>query len=121
MPSHDDDVRFRHMLDYSREAILLAGDKTRGDLDTNRMLQLSVVRLVEIVGEAASRVSASARQRHPQIPWLQIAGMRNRLIHGYDFVDLDILWQTVKEDLPALVAVLEPLVAALPKDPKPQP
>jgi uncharacterized protein with HEPN domain len=110
MPSPEDDARLRHMLDYSREAILLAGKGTRRDLDTNRMLQLSLIRLVEIVGEAASRVSAGTRRQHPQIPWSQIAGMRNRLIHGYDFVDYDILWQTVQEDLPTLVAALEPLV-----------
>lgn len=116
MPGHEDGVRLRHMLDYSREAISLAGNFGRRDLDTNRMLQLSLVRLVEIVGEAASRMSPASRLRHPQIPWAQIAGMRNRLIHGYDFVDYDILWQTVKEDLPALIAALEPLVPALPPD-----
>ncbi|MGA2033755.1 MAG: HepT-like ribonuclease domain-containing protein [Thermoguttaceae bacterium] len=106
------------MFDYSREAVLLAGKRKRSDLDTDRMLQLSLVRLVEIVGEAASHVSDDTRQRYPQIPWLQIAGMRNRLIHGYDFVDYDILWQTVMEDLPALVVTLEPLVPALPQDPE---
>lgn len=84
------------------------------------MLQLSLVRLVEIVGEAAGRVSLSTRQRHPQIPWPQIAGMRNRLIHGYDFVDYDILWQTVSEDLPALVAALQPLIPG-PPAPEPEP
>jgi len=117
MPSRDDDVRLRHMLDYSREAILLARQWSRRDLATNRMLQLSLVRLVEIVGEAASRVSSETRQRHPQIPWPQISGMRNRLIHGYDFVDYDILWRTVTDDLPALVAAVEPLVSA---EPEPQ-
>jgi uncharacterized protein with HEPN domain len=114
MPSDDDNVRLRHMLDYSREAIHMAEGQRRGDLDTHRMLQLSLVRLVEIVGEAASRVSAPTRQQYPQIPWPQIAGMRNRLVHGYDFVDYDILWQTVSEDLPALVAALEPLVSGPP-------
>ncbi len=109
MSSQNDDIRLRHMLDYAREAILLAENRGRSDLDADRMLQLSLVRLVEIVGEAATRVSDSTRQRHPQIPWPQIAGMRNRLIHGYDFVDYDILWQTVTEDLPALVAALEPI------------
>ena len=83
------------MLDYSREAIALAERRSRSDLDADRMLQLSLVRLVEIVGEAATRVSPEARERLPHIPWPQIAGMRNRLIHGYDFVDYDILWQTV--------------------------
>jgi uncharacterized protein with HEPN domain len=120
MPGHEDNVRLRHMLDYTREAILLAQQWSRRDLATNRMLQLSLVRLVEIVGEAASRVSSETRQRYPQIPWPQISGMRNRLIHGYDFVDYDILWQTITEDLPALVAAVEPLVSAAPQPPEPQ-
>ena len=106
------------MLDYSREAILLVEKRCRSDLDSDRMLQLSLVRLVEIVGEAASRVSVDTRRRYPQVPWPQIAGMRNRLIHGYDFVDYDILWQTVREDLPALVAALERLMPPLPFDPR---
>jgi len=76
---------------------------------------------VEIVGEAASRVSVDTRQRYSQIPWPQIASMRNRLIHGYDFVDYDILWQTVTEDLPALVAALEPLVPTLRQDQESEP
>jgi uncharacterized protein with HEPN domain len=118
MPHPHDDIRIRHMLDYSREAVLLAEKRDRSDLEADRMLQLSLVRLVEIVGEAASRVSLDTRRRCPQIPWLQIAGMRNRLIHGYDFVDYDILWQTVTEDLRALVAALEPLVPSLPQDPE---
>jgi uncharacterized protein with HEPN domain len=121
MPSPHDDVRIRHMLDYSREAVRFAEQRGRLDLDADRMLQLGLVRLVEIVGEAASRVSADTRQRYPQIPWLQIAGMRNRLVHGYDFVDYDILWQTVTEDLPALVAALEPLLPALRHDRESEP
>lgn len=115
MPTPEDEVRLRHMLDYSREAIQLAGGRPRDDLDTNRMLQLSLVRLVEIVGEAAARVSPDTRRHFPQIPWLQIAGMRNRLIHGYDFVDYEILWRTVTEDLPALVRLIEPLLPPTPE------
>jgi uncharacterized protein with HEPN domain len=109
MPSPDD-ARLRHMLDYSREAVLLASQRKRADLEADRLLQLALVRLVEIVGEAAGHVSSDTRQRCSQVPWPQISGMRNRLAHGYDFVDYDILWQTVTDDLPALVAALEPLV-----------
>jgi len=118
MPSPNDDIRIRTMFDYSREAVLPAGKRRRSDLDADRMLQLSLVRLAEAVGEAASRVSVDTRQQFPQIPWPQIAGMRNRLIHGYDFADYDILWQTVTEDLPALIMVLEPLVPATRPEPE---
>ncbi|MGH7812560.1 MAG: HepT-like ribonuclease domain-containing protein [Candidatus Binataceae bacterium] len=81
--------------------------RRRADLDTDRQLNLSLVRLLEIIGEAAGRVSAEERTRHPDIPWTEIVGLRNRLIHGYDSVDFDILWQIVTGDLPRLIAALE--------------
>ncbi|MBM4431900.1 MAG: DUF86 domain-containing protein [Chloroflexi bacterium] len=98
------------MLRYAREAVSLAQYRTRSDLDTDRVLGLALVRLIEIVGEAASRVSAPTRERHPQIPWSEITNMRNRLIHGYDAVDMDILWQTLQQDLPQLIAALEQII-----------
>ena len=70
------------------------------------MLQLALVRLVEIVGEAAARVSPEAQERFPSIPWQQARGMRNRLVHGYDTVDLAVLWDTIQDDLPALIVQL---------------
>ncbi len=75
------------------------------------MLQLALTRLVEIVGEAAARVSSERQARHPDIPWRIIAGTRNRLIHGYDVVDLDVLWDTVTDDLPPLIVQLETALA----------
>ena len=107
MSEGKDEIRLRHMLDYSREAIALLQNKSRSDLDDDRILQLALVRLIEIVGEAAGRVSHETQSQNPEIPWPQIISMRNRLIHGYDFVDIDILWQTIHEDLPVLVSELE--------------
>jgi uncharacterized protein with HEPN domain len=107
MSRHEGDVRLRHMLDHAKEAAAMARDRTRADLDRDRKLNLSLVRLLEIVGEAASRVPAGERSRHPDIPWPEIVGLRNRLIHGYDSVDFDILWQIVTHDLPPLIAALE--------------
>jgi len=75
----------------------------RADLDTDRKLNLSLVRLLEILGEAANRVSAEDQRRYPQIPWAQLISLRNRLIHGYDQVDFDILWQILTQDLPPLL------------------
>lgn len=103
-------IRLHHMLDYAREAVSLVQDKSRADLDADRLLSLALVHLVEIVGEAASRVSKDVQSQYPQIPWPQIVSMRNRLIHGYDFLDFDILWQTLTEDLPELIATLETIV-----------
>jgi uncharacterized protein with HEPN domain len=104
-------IRLRHMLDHAREAIALAEGRARADLDSDRLLELALVRLLEIVGEAASRVPEEERALHPAIPWIQMVGLRNRLIHGYDAVDNDILWQIVVLDLPPLVAALEEILA----------
>jgi uncharacterized protein with HEPN domain len=98
------------MLDAAREAISFAAERTRGDLDRDRMLVLAIVKDVEIIGEAASRTTAAMRASHPEVPWAQIIAMRNRLIHAYFDVDLQVVWDTVTVDLPQLVTVLEPLV-----------
>jgi uncharacterized protein with HEPN domain len=97
----------RHMLDHASEAVRLGAGRTRADLDADRTFSLAMTRLLEIVGEAAARVSPSARERHPQIPWSAIAGLRNRLIHAYDAVDFDVLWDIVENDLPALIPQLQ--------------
>jgi uncharacterized protein with HEPN domain len=100
------------MLDHAREAVTLAQGRTRKDLDTDRLLNLALVRLLEIIGEAARRVPESERAGLTKLPWAEIIGLRNRLIHAYDQVDFDILWQIVSADLPPLVAELE---KAIPK------
>ena len=106
----DDEIRLRHMLEAAREAVLFARGRTRSDLDTDRQLVLSLVKDVEIVGEAGTRITETTRERLPTIPWEEIIGMRNRLVHAYFSINLDIVWQTVREDLPKLIALLEPLV-----------
>lgn len=107
MSQHSDAIRFQHMLDHCREAVSLCIDKDRDSFMDDRVLQLAVVRLIEIVGEAASKISKPWRDEHPDIPWQDIIGMRNKLIHGYDYVDLEVLWDTVKDDLPTLISALE--------------
>jgi len=107
MSQHDDDVSLQHMLDHAREAVKMIDGKKREDLGVERMLELSLVRLIEIIGEAAARVSLESRTRYPSIPWREVIGMRNRLVHGYDSVDLDVLWDTVELDFPPLIAELE--------------
>jgi len=107
MPKHEDSVPLQHMLDHAKEAVDMIAGKKRADLDRERMLELSLVRLIEIIGEAAARVSVEGRSRYPSIPWREVIGMRNRLVHGYDSVDLDVLWDTVELDLPPLITQLE--------------
>jgi len=106
MTRHDDEVRLRHMLDHAVEACKMVRGCQPEDLRQNRMLQLALIHLVEIIGEAASRVSEEGQERYPSLPWRQAKSMRNRLIHGYDMVDLKVLWDTTQEDLPGLIAQL---------------
>ena len=107
-----DEIRFRHMLDAAREAIFFAQERTRHDLDNDRQLVLALVKDVEIIGEAATQITESTRRVMREIPWERIMGMRNRLVHAYFDIDLDIVWQTVQEDLPRLIVLLESAVAA---------
>jgi uncharacterized protein with HEPN domain len=102
-----DAVRIRHMLDAAQEAVSFADGHARSGLDNNRMLVLSLVKSVEILGEAATKISAETRARYPTIPWASIVAMRNRLIHGYFDINLDIVWATVTDDLPGLIELLE--------------
>lgn len=106
----NDLVRIRHILDAAREAIAFCQGRSREDLTNDRLLNLSLVRLLEIIGKAARGVSDACREVHREIAWKKMAGMRDRLIHGYFDVDLDIVWETVTKDLPPLIALLERLI-----------
>lgn len=100
-------MRLCHMLDAAREAIAFASGETLASLGRDRKLALAIIKDVEIIGEAASKVSQRTRERHPDIPWQPIIAMRNRLIHGYFDIDFDQVWSAVTEDLPPLIAELE--------------
>ena len=106
-----DRIRLQHMLDASRKAVEFCAGKNEAGLATDEKLTLAVVRLVEIIGEAAKNVSSDIKQTTPGIPWREIAGTRDRLIHGYFDVDLGVLGKIVMEDLPALNKQLEALLA----------
>ncbi len=95
------------MLDAAREARLFSKGREREDLDQDRLLMLSLVREVEIIGEAASKISAEGRSQLPGIEWRAIIGMRNRLVHTYYDVNPDIVWNTITYDLPRLIEELE--------------
>jgi uncharacterized protein with HEPN domain len=103
----DDAIRLRHMLDAAKDAGAFATGLTRNSLYYDRKLQLALVKSIEIMGEASARVTPDTREALPSIPWASIIGMRNRLIHAYFDINLDILWKTVIEDLPPLISELE--------------
>jgi len=112
MPLRDDQATLRQMLAHAREALALVQGKSRADLDRERVLALALLQLLQIVGEAAGRLSPAYCDMHPEIPWPQIVALRNRLIHGYDVIDLDIVWSILSTDIPSLIAELERLTCA---------
>lgn len=98
------------MLVAARDAVEFAKELSFESFTMDRRTQLSVVKSIEIIGEAASRIDQEIRQQHSAIPWEDIVGMRNRLVHGYFDIDLRLVWDTVQDDIPNLIARLEPMV-----------
>ncbi len=111
MSKAEDTVRLRHILDAAQEALGFVKDRRRDDFEKDRILVLALIKEVEIIGEAASRISAGMKARHPQIPWAMITGMRNHLIHVYFDIDFDLLWKTITEDLPPLASEIEKVLS----------
>ncbi len=107
MSERDPAVPLRHMRDAAWRAIEIARPLARGDLEAHHVETLALTRLIEVLGEAARRVPEAVRVERSEIPWRQIVGTRDRLIHGYDQVDLDILWAIVRDQLPVLVRDLD--------------
>jgi uncharacterized protein with HEPN domain len=112
MTQHDPQVSILHMRDHAVEATDLLANKSLEDLRENRVLQLALVQLIEIVGEAANRVPSEIRANHPNIPWRLAAETRNKLIHGYDVIEYAIVYDTVKNDLPPLVQLLDNAISS---------
>lgn len=110
MTQHDDSVYLRHMLSHAREALEIYRSTTPATLQESRVYQLALLHLIEIVGETASRISHETKSQLDMLPWRGMVTMRNRIIHGYDTINIRILWDTIETDLPKLVATLENLV-----------
>ena len=110
MSRRDPLVAVQQMRDYGKEAIELAEDRSRADLDLDRMFELAMVRLLEVLGEAARRVPEEFRARYPDVPWRQTTDLRNVLIHDYDTVDFDQLWRIIQEHLPPLLQQLQGII-----------
>jgi len=100
----------RHILDATIEIQQYIQSATREDLNRDRKLVHSLVRLLEIIGEAANQVSEELRDNVPEIPWPVLIGMRNRLIHAYFSINLDVVWSTSTEDVPSLITELKRLL-----------
>lgn len=109
--SPPDRVRLRHMLDALESARRFAKDRERNDLNTDEMLLFALVQAITIAGEAASRISPQSRGEMPDLPWDSIVGMRNRLVHAYFDIDRDVVWATVTQAVPPLIALLTEFLA----------
>ena len=108
--SPEDRIRLRHMLDAAFEIQQYVQSATREDLDRDPKLVHSLVHLFEIIGEAANQVSDELREETSDVPWFIIIGMRNRLIHAYYSIDLNIVWSTSKTDIPMLITEVKKLI-----------
>lgn len=108
------------MLDAAKEAVAFGSGKTPNHLSQDRLLTLALLKCIEIIGEAASKVSPEVRAEHPGIPWADIVGMRHRLVHVYFDVDLNRVCDTLTDDLPPLIAQLERILSASEAGPAPE-
>lgn len=106
MNVEQDQLRLRHMLDAADKILAFMDGVNRVDFGADEKLQLAVVRLLEIAGEAANGFSDEFKDAHSEIPWSQIVATRNRLIHGYFDIDLNVVWVIVTQDVPTLVQSL---------------
>jgi len=107
----EDDVLLRDMLTFTQRAVAAVAEKDRSDLDSDVVLAAALERFIEVVGEAASKVSAATKKETPDIPWRRIVGMSDRLIHGYSAVDYDSVWAVASTDLREMIPALETLLA----------
>jgi uncharacterized protein with HEPN domain len=104
----EDRIRLRHLREAATKAISYSEGKQRIDLDDDELLRLALTKLVEIVGEAAKSISITGRASLPNVPWRAAARMRDRLVHHYFDINLDVLWQKITEELPQMLTTLPP-------------
>ncbi|MFA6979353.1 MAG: DUF86 domain-containing protein [Ignavibacteriaceae bacterium] len=106
----EDRIRIRHMIDASEEALSFVRTAKKEEFSQSRQLILSVIKDIEIIGEAASKISEETKLKYSEIPWKDIVGMRNRLIHGYFDVNINLVWNTTKNNLPPLIKSLKEII-----------
>ena len=110
----NDDAALLDMLIAARRAVEFGSGLTRDQLGEDLKSQSAVLHQLLVLGEAAKRLSDTFRDAHSEAPWKAMAGMRDRIIHGYDDVDLGEVWRTLETDLPTLISTLERLVPQQP-------
>jgi len=110
----DDSLFFGHMLDMARKVQAKTQGIDRATYDADENLRLALAHLIQVIGEAARRVSPEGRQAHPEIPWREVTGIRHRIVHDYMDINEDVIWEVVMHDLPPLIALLARFVSEEP-------
>jgi uncharacterized protein with HEPN domain len=114
-----DDAYLLDMLVAARKACAFCAEAAWERFEEDELLQNATIRMLEIIGEAAARISAQTKAAHPEVPWKEVIGMRHRLVHEYFRINSRTVWETVQNDLPRLVAAIEPLVPPATQAPGP--
>ncbi|MGB5107229.1 MAG: DUF86 domain-containing protein [Candidatus Zixiibacteriota bacterium] len=112
MSKADELIRIKHMLDAANQILRFTKDLDEKRFAADEAISLAVTRLLEIIGEASRYISAETRSKYPDVPWQQLGGIRNRLIHAYINVDLAIVWNICQDALPRLIADLQKIIDA---------
>lgn len=118
MTQHDDELYLRHILESAQKAKAFIQGRSRSDYDADEILRIALAHLLQVIGEAARKVSPATHAALSSIPWKAIMGMRHRIVHDYARIDEDLIWQTVLEDLNPLIEALENALANLSGDQK---
>ncbi len=108
----NDEERLTHMLEAAKDAVGFLKDKTRDDLDRDKQLTLSLLKSLEMIGEAASKVSKECQLGCEPIPWDKVIELKQQVVHTYWDIDRDWIWNTVKNELPPVIKALEHLVTS---------
>jgi len=106
----DNWVYVGHMLDMAQKGIQILGGKNREEYGRDETMQFALIHLVQVIGEAAQHRSPEFRKAYPQVPWHEVIGMRNRIVHDYLNVDEDVIWEVVHHDLPPLIETLKTIL-----------
>jgi len=109
----DDKVFLSHIRDSCSEAMEILGSSSLEEMTSNKMQRYALLKLLEVIGEAAMNVTDDFKREHAEVPWSKMVGLRNRLVHGYMDVDHSIVYETVKRDIPALHSTIEVLIKEL--------
>ena len=117
MSNHDPRITLRQIADYAQRAQELCEGKSLEDLVADWRSVLAFERALEVLGEATKRLPPELRERYPTVPWKLVAGMRDRVSHGYDAIDYQTLWDAVQLDVPPLLATVQAMLKELEETP----